>query len=593
MSDEYRKTIVVDDEPVLLDILDTAGQEEYSSMSEQWMAEGQVFVLCYSVGSEKEDSTPNLLTRQSSAPDILTPYQHCSYLKSKICQIKGDENIPIFLVGTKCDLSNQQRNWTYEDGQELAQEFGCQYIEVSAKKNINLDKLWENVARTYKEYIQTQGNRSKKESVSTDRRRRSTFGSIGSMGSMGSNGSNNNGSGKGGGENDSSCCNCFGLIGKKNDSNKSIVDVYCAVTTPKTPNHEREGDNDDDDDDTDTNTNTKPTPFDEVNINKLAELATRGTRGSISKSLGFAHELGIADVDEKDVIEALDALRDGDEDADDDIKTDDVIVNTKEFDPKEIAKIIIHNEENNNSSNNEPLEEEEEEEKHTKSNRKKKHSTVSNKLSITSDFGGDWDHVKLYPVIKLPKDELFEPILSLRNWRIRRRFNFKRFIVSIICGIFLPIVLIIQTLAFIFYIEGKRGGFYYPKQYKYDVIHYGILLDFLGIVVGRKPGQDPEITKDRKWFLRQTWWQKIARIIATIWIFFLYSICLYNLSKSSDDKLRVSFMETYGPTLLYSAVWIMLSLWIAYDTNLKPRLPPLIRLRYNVFKYYPSVHNLV
>jgi len=594
IEDEYRKLIVVDEEPVLLDILDTAGQEEYASMSEQWMSEGQVFVLCYSVGSKKESSTPNILSRQSSLPDILTPYQHLSYLRSKICQIKGAENIPMFVVGTKCDLPQDQRRWTYEEGQELAREFGCQYIEVSAKDDTNLDKLWENVARTYKTYIETGGSIiTQRESIS--HRRRSTFGSIGSIAGFG--GSNNSTERGGGGEDNSCCCDCFGFIGQRkdnNNSNKSIVDLYCAVTTPKTPNHEQEGD-DDDDNNTNSNSNShsnrKPSPYNQVNIHELAEMAvrgSRGSRGSISRSLVLASELGVAGVDENGVIEALEVLRDGDENMeDDDIK------HREEFDPKEIAKIIIHSEENNSSSNNETIQKIEKIEKKEKKEQKlsiptgrklssrpsRKQSRTSNKSSITSDFGTDWDHVKLYPVAKLPKDEVFDPILSLRNWRIRRRFNFKRFIVSIICGICLPIVCFIQTLAFWLYIEGKNGGFYYPKQYKYDVIHYGILLDFLGVVIGRKPGQDPEITKDRKWFLRQTWWQKVARIISTIWISFLYVILFYNLSKAGDKKLRVSFMETYGPILLFSALWIMLSLWIGYDTNLKPRLPPLTRLR--------------
>lgn len=41
IEDSYRKQVTIDEEPAILDILDTAGQEEYSSMQDQWMREGE------------------------------------------------------------------------------------------------------------------------------------------------------------------------------------------------------------------------------------------------------------------------------------------------------------------------------------------------------------------------------------------------------------------------------------------------------------------------------------------------------------------------------------------------------------------------
>ena len=41
IEDSYRKQVMIDDETALLDILDTAGQEEFSSMQDQWMRDGQ------------------------------------------------------------------------------------------------------------------------------------------------------------------------------------------------------------------------------------------------------------------------------------------------------------------------------------------------------------------------------------------------------------------------------------------------------------------------------------------------------------------------------------------------------------------------
>ncbi len=49
IEDCYRKQAVVDDEICTLDILDTAGQEEFSAMREQYMRTGEGFMLVYAV----------------------------------------------------------------------------------------------------------------------------------------------------------------------------------------------------------------------------------------------------------------------------------------------------------------------------------------------------------------------------------------------------------------------------------------------------------------------------------------------------------------------------------------------------------------
>lgn len=48
IEDNYNKQVVVDGEAAHLDILDTAGQDEYSQMQDQWMREGkgqEIFAL--------------------------------------------------------------------------------------------------------------------------------------------------------------------------------------------------------------------------------------------------------------------------------------------------------------------------------------------------------------------------------------------------------------------------------------------------------------------------------------------------------------------------------------------------------------------
>merc|ERR1712000_239266 len=51
IEDSYRKQTHIDEELALLDILDTAGQDEYSAMRDQYMRTGQGFMLVYDITS--------------------------------------------------------------------------------------------------------------------------------------------------------------------------------------------------------------------------------------------------------------------------------------------------------------------------------------------------------------------------------------------------------------------------------------------------------------------------------------------------------------------------------------------------------------
>lgn len=51
IEDCYRRQTLVDECVALLDILDTAGQEEYSSMRDQYMRTGEGFIFVYSIAS--------------------------------------------------------------------------------------------------------------------------------------------------------------------------------------------------------------------------------------------------------------------------------------------------------------------------------------------------------------------------------------------------------------------------------------------------------------------------------------------------------------------------------------------------------------
>jgi len=127
IEDSYRKQIEIDGTPCMLEILDTAGTEQFTAMRDLYMKNGQGFVLVYSIIAQ---STFNDL------PD----------LREQILRVKDKDEVPLILVGNKCDL-NDQRVITTDQGQDLAKKFGCAFMEASAKTRLNTDQIFHSLIR--------------------------------------------------------------------------------------------------------------------------------------------------------------------------------------------------------------------------------------------------------------------------------------------------------------------------------------------------------------------------------------------------------------------------------------------------------------
>ncbi|KAF2395688.1 ras small monomeric GTPase rasa [Trichodelitschia bisporula] len=132
IEDSYRKQCVIDDEVALLDVLDTAGQEEYSAMREQYMRTGEGFLLVYSI------------TSRQSFEEMLT-------FQQQILRVKDKDVFPIIVVGNKCDLENEREVSTAE-GEALARQFNCKFVETSAKSRRNVDQAFYEIVREIRRY---------------------------------------------------------------------------------------------------------------------------------------------------------------------------------------------------------------------------------------------------------------------------------------------------------------------------------------------------------------------------------------------------------------------------------------------------------
>ncbi|KAG2373211.1 hypothetical protein C9374_012314 [Naegleria lovaniensis] len=127
IEDSYRKHAKVDDKPCFLEILDTAGQEEYKALRDQYMRTGDGFLLVYSVIDRKT-------------------FEEINDFYEQILRVKDAEKVPMVLVGNKCDLESE-RVINADEGKQFAKQLGIPSLETSAKQRLNVDEAFMALVR--------------------------------------------------------------------------------------------------------------------------------------------------------------------------------------------------------------------------------------------------------------------------------------------------------------------------------------------------------------------------------------------------------------------------------------------------------------
>jgi len=112
----------------MLEILDTAGTEQFTAMRDLYMKNGQGFALVYSI------------TSQSTLQDL-------QEIREQILRVKDTDDVPLVLVGNKCDLEGE-RAVGREQGASLARSWGnTAFMETSAKSKINVNEMFCDLVR--------------------------------------------------------------------------------------------------------------------------------------------------------------------------------------------------------------------------------------------------------------------------------------------------------------------------------------------------------------------------------------------------------------------------------------------------------------
>jgi len=130
IEDAYRRQLVVDNKMCFVEVIDTAGQEEYASLRDQWVREGQGFILVYSIASR-------------------STFDRLETFRESMQRVKRGD--PIFmLVGNKCDKT-YEREVSRDEGRALARHFGCDFVETSAKTAENVERLFMDLVRALRQ----------------------------------------------------------------------------------------------------------------------------------------------------------------------------------------------------------------------------------------------------------------------------------------------------------------------------------------------------------------------------------------------------------------------------------------------------------
>lgn len=118
IEEQFQASVKVGDETVLLDVIDTAGQEEYSMLYEPYLSVADGLMVVFSLMDWKSLERAQQLIETN---------------------LNGAA-LPFIIVGNKLDVPKQQRLSSTE---EITKQYGARYFEASALMGTNVTDVWE------------------------------------------------------------------------------------------------------------------------------------------------------------------------------------------------------------------------------------------------------------------------------------------------------------------------------------------------------------------------------------------------------------------------------------------------------------------
>jgi small GTP-binding protein len=133
-----------------LDILDTAGQDDFAPMRTSYMRQGKGFIIVYAI-------------------DDRASFEEVEEFHRDLVRTKGTSKVPVVICGNKCDLE-EKRVVSKAEGEELAAKLTSIFFETSALANINIDNAFKTLVKEIRKQSAPSGGSSSAGGVAKPKR---------------------------------------------------------------------------------------------------------------------------------------------------------------------------------------------------------------------------------------------------------------------------------------------------------------------------------------------------------------------------------------------------------------------------------------
>ena len=128
LEDHYQTTVKLSNgETVDFDVADTAGQDDFQSLRDQYMVTGDIFMVVFSLCDSKTLKTAENLLKN-------------------IKSLRQNAPFKFLLVANMCD---RECTVSFDDAKRLAESFGGDVIQTSAKTNVGISASFEKLAELF------------------------------------------------------------------------------------------------------------------------------------------------------------------------------------------------------------------------------------------------------------------------------------------------------------------------------------------------------------------------------------------------------------------------------------------------------------
>lgn len=143
-ADAYLKNVTLpgDSKECQIDILDTAGQEEYAALRDNYLRGGEGFLCVFALNDRAS-------------------FGLVDEFREQILRVHEEIQKPFILVGNKSDLEDE-RVVSKEEAELLAQEWEVPYIETSARTNIHVEQIFHELVKEIQDSKGAKGPAKKK-----------------------------------------------------------------------------------------------------------------------------------------------------------------------------------------------------------------------------------------------------------------------------------------------------------------------------------------------------------------------------------------------------------------------------------------------